>query len=352
MNNTSSVNTKYKTAMCRHWEQTGNCQLGPKCHFAHGKDDLRSMGDPLPLNAPSRPQNLMQKPFQKPTYSDNNFSNNSNGGSFPSNYKTSLCKYFEKGSCKYEGKCNFAHGESELRQGGGKPRTMGPSGGSMGGTGGGMGGRGGGMNPLINRGMMMSNQGPSYQQMSSPYQQMGSPYQQMSSPYQQSTGPYQQTSSPMMQQQQTSSPMPDTNMQNYVAQMQIALLIQHLENYHSDDQKITLKIQLAKEQLQQSNVSGAAMILNEITQREDKSTEDEEAYSQFITSIQQYGMSLSSAPYQSQTMNGGGPSGGMRTMGGPTGYSTGGYSPMQQSPTQSYSPMTQQSGGMIQSSRR
>lgn len=32
------------------------------------------------------------------------------------NYKTELCKYFAQGSCPYQGKCSFAHGEPELKQ--------------------------------------------------------------------------------------------------------------------------------------------------------------------------------------------------------------------------------------------
>lgn len=32
------------------------------------------------------------------------------------NYKTELCKYYAQGSCPYQGKCSFAHGESELKQ--------------------------------------------------------------------------------------------------------------------------------------------------------------------------------------------------------------------------------------------
>ena len=32
------------------------------------------------------------------------------------NYKTELCKYFMQGSCPYEGKCSFAHGQAELRE--------------------------------------------------------------------------------------------------------------------------------------------------------------------------------------------------------------------------------------------
>ena len=29
---------KYKTSMCRHWEQTKTCALGEACAFAHGED--------------------------------------------------------------------------------------------------------------------------------------------------------------------------------------------------------------------------------------------------------------------------------------------------------------------------
>jgi len=34
-----------------------------------------------------------------------------------SNFKTQLCKFFEKeGKCKFGKNCQFAHGESELRK--------------------------------------------------------------------------------------------------------------------------------------------------------------------------------------------------------------------------------------------
>jgi len=100
------VNTKYKTMMCRHYEQTGTCQLGPKCHFAHGKEELRKITDPLPptvvaeQKAPSMPQ---AQPFNVPN------------NPVPSNYKTVKCKYFEQGYCKYNQSCSFAHGDQDLR---------------------------------------------------------------------------------------------------------------------------------------------------------------------------------------------------------------------------------------------
>jgi len=45
----SNINLKYKTSKCRHFEQTGNCQLGERCHFAHGDHELRTAADVIAL---------------------------------------------------------------------------------------------------------------------------------------------------------------------------------------------------------------------------------------------------------------------------------------------------------------
>ena len=42
---------KYKTAICRHYEQTGFCELGNLCNFAHGADEKRNMNDVSNLNS-------------------------------------------------------------------------------------------------------------------------------------------------------------------------------------------------------------------------------------------------------------------------------------------------------------
>jgi Zinc finger C-x8-C-x5-C-x3-H type (and similar) len=39
------LNQKYKTSLCRHFENLGKCDLADKCHFAHGKDELRKASD-------------------------------------------------------------------------------------------------------------------------------------------------------------------------------------------------------------------------------------------------------------------------------------------------------------------
>jgi cleavage and polyadenylation specificity factor subunit 4 len=31
----------FKTSLCKHWAETGNCPFSTKCHFAHGQDELR-----------------------------------------------------------------------------------------------------------------------------------------------------------------------------------------------------------------------------------------------------------------------------------------------------------------------
>ena len=52
------VNTKFKTSLCRNSDQnvpaspTQVCHMADKCHFAHGKEELRVVSDPLPENAP------------------------------------------------------------------------------------------------------------------------------------------------------------------------------------------------------------------------------------------------------------------------------------------------------------
>ena len=43
--NSSAVNEKYKTQRCRHFDMQGRCDLGEKCHFAHGDLELRKMSD-------------------------------------------------------------------------------------------------------------------------------------------------------------------------------------------------------------------------------------------------------------------------------------------------------------------
>lgn len=111
------INNRYKTMSCRHWEQTGLCQMGARCHFAHGKEELRQMNDPLPT--PAEPKTFSPSggiggpggPGPQGVAAAGAM-----GGGMPySNYKTVKCKYFDQGLCKFGESCSFAHGEEDMR---------------------------------------------------------------------------------------------------------------------------------------------------------------------------------------------------------------------------------------------
>ena len=72
----SSTN-RYKTELCRPFEENGKCKYGEKCQFAHGKHELRHM-----VRHPK--------------------------------YKTELCRtYHTSGLCPYGPRCHFIHNQDE-----------------------------------------------------------------------------------------------------------------------------------------------------------------------------------------------------------------------------------------------
>ncbi|XP_029449180.1 mRNA decay activator protein ZFP36L2 [Rhinatrema bivittatum] len=80
--------TRYKTELCRPFEESGTCKYGEKCQFAHGFHELRS---------------LTRHP----------------------KYKTELCRTFHTiGFCPYGPRCHFIHNAEERRPApaGGDPR--------------------------------------------------------------------------------------------------------------------------------------------------------------------------------------------------------------------------------------
>jgi len=108
------MNSKFKTAICKHFTQTGQCHMGAKCHFAHGKEELRDFNDPIPQGVTPMirtPKQTWDFAGQQQQGGQSINSNQSSGG----NYKTAKCKFFEKGYCKYEQNCSFAHGDQDLR---------------------------------------------------------------------------------------------------------------------------------------------------------------------------------------------------------------------------------------------
>jgi len=71
--------TRYKTELCRPYEENGTCRYGNKCQFAHGKAELRS---------------VVRHP----------------------KYKTDLCRTFHTtGLCPYGPRCHFIHNDDERR---------------------------------------------------------------------------------------------------------------------------------------------------------------------------------------------------------------------------------------------
>jgi len=71
--------SRYKTELCRPYEENGTCKYGDKCQFAHGVHELRS---------------LVRHP----------------------KYKTELCRTFHTiGFCPYGPRCHFIHNAEEAR---------------------------------------------------------------------------------------------------------------------------------------------------------------------------------------------------------------------------------------------
>ncbi|XP_043919026.1 mRNA decay activator protein ZFP36L1-like [Protopterus annectens] len=72
-----ATSTRYKTELCRTFEERGTCRYGEKCQFAHGQEELRG---------------LSRHP----------------------KYKTELCRtYHTVGYCPYGTRCHFIHNAEE-----------------------------------------------------------------------------------------------------------------------------------------------------------------------------------------------------------------------------------------------
>ncbi|KAJ2066639.1 hypothetical protein GGH13_005639 [Coemansia sp. S155-1] len=151
-------NPLYKTRLCEKFEQEGECPYNQKCVFAHGAAELR-VRENAPANEPRSNLNERQRDYaspvspyqrqhqqqqshqynqqQQPQYyqqprqhqqsmlspQSQQFQQSARvsqnpGLKFNSNplYKTRLCQRFtEQGDCPYNDKCQFAHGDQELR---------------------------------------------------------------------------------------------------------------------------------------------------------------------------------------------------------------------------------------------
>lgn len=75
-----SNSSRYKTELCRPFEENGTCKYGDKCQFAHGSKELRSMA--------RHPK-----------------------------YKTELCRTFHStGLCPYGPRCHFIHNSEQSKK--------------------------------------------------------------------------------------------------------------------------------------------------------------------------------------------------------------------------------------------
>ncbi|KAG6928202.1 mRNA decay activator protein ZFP36L2-like [Chelydra serpentina] len=76
----AAASARYKTELCRTYEESGACKYGAKCQFAHGAGELRG---------------LSRHP----------------------KYKTELCRTFHTaGFCPYGARCHFIHNADEQRR--------------------------------------------------------------------------------------------------------------------------------------------------------------------------------------------------------------------------------------------
>lgn len=80
------ISSRYKTELCRTFEESGTCKYGAKCQFAHGMDELRG---------------LSRHP----------------------KYKTEPCRTFHTiGFCPYGARCHFIHNADEMQAAGSAPQ--------------------------------------------------------------------------------------------------------------------------------------------------------------------------------------------------------------------------------------
>ncbi|KAJ1956742.1 hypothetical protein GGI12_005227, partial [Dipsacomyces acuminosporus] len=113
-------NPLYKTKLCDKFERDGECPYGAKCVFAHGEKELRSR-ETTPLNVARNDSDDRQRSYAQSSLHQQQSQQRSGQNTarqYSSNplYKTRLCqRYSEQGECPYGEKCQFAHGEGELR---------------------------------------------------------------------------------------------------------------------------------------------------------------------------------------------------------------------------------------------
>lgn len=117
---------KYKTTLCRFWQETGYCHQAGRCSFAHGLKDLRSFGGQPKTQDPQNPQNYPElyacthktSPHVPAAFRSSGLHClRFHTPSLPSlrRFKTRNCTRWAAGYCERGDNCAFAHGTKELR---------------------------------------------------------------------------------------------------------------------------------------------------------------------------------------------------------------------------------------------
>jgi len=97
--NLAEINPNYKGTLCKYYMSTGQCEFGSICQYAHGDAELK-------VNKNNNSSKLIN--YNSSFLANNQFNS--------PQFKTILCKnYEETGKCEFASKCQFAHGELELR---------------------------------------------------------------------------------------------------------------------------------------------------------------------------------------------------------------------------------------------
>ncbi|KAJ1731200.1 hypothetical protein LPJ61_002648 [Coemansia biformis] len=110
-------NLRYKTKLCEKFERDGECPYYHKCVFAHGRDELRARPESgADYGGHEHPAALLG---QRSVQTADGLRQSANVL-----YKTRLCQRFsEQGECPYGDRCQFAHGDNELRTTPESPRS-------------------------------------------------------------------------------------------------------------------------------------------------------------------------------------------------------------------------------------
>jgi len=109
---TQTNDALYKTKLCRHFQTKGHCNMGDKCSFAHGVEELKqSIGGGTTTSATS--SSYVSTPTSSTMYQQKPYYSNPSNSKY---YKTVLCRNFqETGQWQFGDKCKFAHGYEDIK---------------------------------------------------------------------------------------------------------------------------------------------------------------------------------------------------------------------------------------------